>query len=597
MGDAGRGRASAIGDYGFLSDCQSAALIDRAGSVNWWCLPRFDSPSVFGRLLGPEAGHWSLCPSASFESTRLYVPHSLVLRTVFTTAGGEVTISDALALAPGARGHEIGLRSPHVLVRRVDGTEGVVEMVTEFAPRMEYGLTVPNVLDAADGVVARGGPVALTLTGGVTLSRRPGCATGRFTVRAGEQVEFRLAYAPSSGPSGADGGDAASLEDTIAGWESWVQLHDGYRGRHRDAVKRSSLVLQGLTFQPTGAVVAAATTSLPEKIGGELNFDYRFAWLRDLLRQRSRPPGRGSRPRPQGAPGQLSAGLLARRADQRGLAPDRGGGAITRSSTQGGVMNGRLQDRIALITGSDSGIGQATAIEFAKEGADLVVHYLEDADGAEETRQEVEAQGRRAIVVQADIADEVQVARLFDDAVKEFGRIDILMNNAGVDASGDEVADLSTETFDKAIRTNLYGAFFCCRRYVRLRKAGGVTGGKIINVTSVHQDIPNAGGADYDCSKGALRMLTRTLALELAPLKINVNSLGPGMVLTPFNQAAIDDPELLEEQVQSIPWKRAAEPAEIGRLAVFLASADSDYVTGSTYFMDGGLMINLGQGA
>ena len=282
MGDAGRGRASAIGDYGFLSDCQSAALIDRAGSVNWWCLPRFDSPSVFGRLLGPEAGHWSLCPSASFESTRLYVPHSLVLRTVFTTAGGEVTISDALALAPGARGHEIGLRSPHVLVRRVDGTEGVVEMVTEFAPRMEYGLTVPNVLDAADGVVARGGPVALTLTGGVTLSRRPGCATGRFTVRAGEQVEFRLAYAPSSGPSGADGGDAASLEDTIAGWESWVQLHDGYRGRHRDAVKRSSLVLQGLTFQPTGAVVAAATTSLPEKMGGELNFDYRFAWLRDL---------------------------------------------------------------------------------------------------------------------------------------------------------------------------------------------------------------------------------------------------------------------------------------------------------------------------
>ena len=260
-------------------------------------------------------------------------------------------------------------------------------------------------------------------------------------------------------------------------------------------------------------------------------------------------------------------------------------------------MNGRLQDRIALITGSDSGIGQATAIEFAKEGADLVVHYLEDADGAEETRQEVEAQGRRAIVVQADIADEVQVARLFDDAVKEFGRVDILMNNAGVDASGDEVADLSTATFDKAIRTNLYGAFFCCRRYVRLRKAGGVTGGKIINVTSVHQDIPNAGGADYDCSKGALRMLTRTLALELAPLKINVNSLGPGMVLTPFNQAAIDDPELLEEQVQSIPWKRAAEPAEIGRLAVFLASADSDYVTGSTYFMDGGLMINVGQGA
>ncbi len=260
-------------------------------------------------------------------------------------------------------------------------------------------------------------------------------------------------------------------------------------------------------------------------------------------------------------------------------------------------MSERLQDRIALITGSDSGIGQATAIEFAKEGADLVVHYLEDADGAEETRARIEAQGRRALVVQADISDEDQVGRLFDEATDEFGRIDILMNNAGVDASGDEVADLATETFDKAIRTNLYGAFFCCRRYVQLRKSGGERGGKIINVTSVHQNIPNAGGADYDCSKGALRMLTRTLALELAPLRINVNSLGPGMVLTPFNQAAIDDPALLEEQVQSIPWKRAAEPAEIGRLAVFLASADSDYVTGATYFMDGGLMINVGQGA
>jgi glucose 1-dehydrogenase len=260
-------------------------------------------------------------------------------------------------------------------------------------------------------------------------------------------------------------------------------------------------------------------------------------------------------------------------------------------------MTARLQDRIALITGSDSGIGQATAIEFAKEGADVVVNYLDDAAGAEDTQRGVEAQGRHAIVVQADISEEDQVERLFDEAMKAFGRVDVLMNNAGVDASGDEVADLSTATFDKAIRTNLYGAFFCCRRYVQLRKAGSETGGKIIIVTSVHQEIPNAGGADYDCSKGALKMLTRTLALELAPLHINVNALGPGMVLTPFNQAAIDDPKLLHKQVQSIPWKRAAEPSEIGRLAVFLASADSDYVTGATYFMDGGLMINVGQGA
>jgi len=260
-------------------------------------------------------------------------------------------------------------------------------------------------------------------------------------------------------------------------------------------------------------------------------------------------------------------------------------------------MTGRLHGKVALITGSDSGIGQATAIEFAKEGADVVVHYLEDEDRAGHTREAVESAGRRAIVVQADITDEQQVEALFGAAIDAFGTVDILMNNAGVDASGAEVADLSTEVFDKGIKANLYGAFFCCRRYIQLRKQTGGQGGKIINVTSVHQEIPNAGGADYDCSKGALRNLTHVLALELAPLRINVNNLGPGMVLTPFNQAAIDDPALLDEQVQSIPWGRAAEPEEIGRLAVFLASPDSDYVTGSTYFMDGGLMQNIGQGA
>ena len=259
-------------------------------------------------------------------------------------------------------------------------------------------------------------------------------------------------------------------------------------------------------------------------------------------------------------------------------------------------MTGRLTGKVALITGSDSGIGQATAIEFAKEGADVVVHYLEDADGAAHTSSVVHAQGRRSLITQADISDEDQVGRMFDAAVAEFGTLDILMNNAGVDASGTSVAELSTQVWDRAIRTNLYGAFFCCRRFIQLRLGAGGHG-KIINVSSVHADNPNAGGSDYDCSKGAIRMLTRTLALELAPHKINVNSLAPGMVLTPFNQAAIDDPKLLEEQVQSIPFKRAAQPEEIARLAVFLASSDADYVTGSSYVMDGGLMINLGQGA
>jgi glucose 1-dehydrogenase len=259
-------------------------------------------------------------------------------------------------------------------------------------------------------------------------------------------------------------------------------------------------------------------------------------------------------------------------------------------------MEQRLARKVALITGSDSGIGQATAIEFAREGADVVVHFLHDADGAQETRAAVTAEGRKAIVVPADVSDEDQVASMFDQAVDAFGSVDILMNNAGVDASGTPVAELSTDVWDRAIRTNVYGPFFCCRRFAQLRLAAG-GGGKIINVSSVHADNPNPGGSDYDCSKGAVRMLTRTLALELAPHNINVNSLAPGMVLTPFNQAAIDDPKLLEEQVQSIPLKRAAQPAEIARLAVFLASSDADYVTGASYVMDGGLMINLGQGA
>ncbi len=259
-------------------------------------------------------------------------------------------------------------------------------------------------------------------------------------------------------------------------------------------------------------------------------------------------------------------------------------------------MTDRLTDKVALITGSDSGIGQATAIEFAKEGADLVVTYLEDAKGAAETERRVREAGRRAMVRQLDISDETSVEACFDAAIAEFGTVDILMNNASVDASGTNVADLQTDVWERAIRTNLTGAMFCCRRFIKIRKhAGGK--GKIINVTSVHDEIPRAGAADYDCSKGAVQNLTRTLALELAPDHINVNNIGPGMVLTPFNQDAVDDPKVRDEQVQSIPWKRAAEPWEIGRLAVYLASDDADYVTGSTYYIDGGLMQNQGQGA
>ncbi len=278
-----RRRQPAIGDYGFLSDCHSAALVDRHGSVDWWCVPRFDSPSVLGRLLDPDAGHWALHPAEDFATDRHYVGHSLVLRTVFRTDDGEVAVTDALGLQPGARGHDIGLESPHVLIRRVEGRQGAVEMVSDLAARMEYGRTQPHLRWGPDGVEARGGPVRLSMTGQALLRCEDGSIKARFTVAAGESVELRLAYARAAAPShpGCTGGEP-TLGDTLEAWESWNHLHDGYDGHFPEQVRRSSLVLQGLTFQPSGAVIAAATTSLPERLGGDLNFDYRFAWLRDL---------------------------------------------------------------------------------------------------------------------------------------------------------------------------------------------------------------------------------------------------------------------------------------------------------------------------
>ncbi|MGI8807416.1 MAG: glycoside hydrolase family 15 protein [Acidimicrobiales bacterium] len=278
-----RRRQPPIADYGFLSDCHSAALIDRRGSVDWWCVPRFDSPSVFGRLLDPAAGHWSVCPADDFEVDREYLDDSLVLRSVFRTARGEVTLTDAAALQPGARGHDLGLQVPHTLLRRVEGVRGNVVVEIDFAPRMEYGRTEPLFRLVGEGVVARGGPAQLTLLSPVPLQCGNGSARARVVVGAGEVVEFRATYRPSFGATPSDEPDPpATLEDTLAAWQSLAEAHQNYQGRFCSEVRRSAVVLQGLTYQPSGAVVAAATTSLPERMGGELNFDYRYAWLRDL---------------------------------------------------------------------------------------------------------------------------------------------------------------------------------------------------------------------------------------------------------------------------------------------------------------------------
>jgi len=256
----------------------------------------------------------------------------------------------------------------------------------------------------------------------------------------------------------------------------------------------------------------------------------------------------------------------------------------------------RLKDKVALITGSDSGIGQATAIAFAGEGADIIITYHSDKEGAEKTLGLVKEKGRQGVVLQVDISDEQSVDHLFARSLEKFPSIDILVNNAAVNGSGINIADMETEVFDKTIRTNLYGTFFCCRKFINHRRQNGGKG-KIINVSSVHEEIVSAGNADYNASKAAVRNLTRTLALELAEDSINVNNIAPGMILTPMNQEAVEDKELRDQQVQNIPMKRAGVPEEIAKVAVFLASSDSDYVTGSSYFMDGGLSLFLGQGA
>ncbi len=272
-----------LADYGFLSNCASAALVSTNGSVDWWCLPRFDSPSVFGRLLDPAAGHWLLAPTGEYMAERDYVEDTLVLRTVFRSGSGAIAVTDALSLRPGARGHDIGLGSPHALFRLVEGLEGTVDLETVVAPRFEYGLTVPRWSEDRASWSAHVGPVALRLTAPVELHAEDGDLKGAFAVRAGERVGFCLAFTPPY----KDGGDldvepADGIEETVAGWRSWSELHRGYQGRHVAQVRRSALVLQGLTYQRTGAVVAAATTSLPEELGGSLNWDYRFVWLRDV---------------------------------------------------------------------------------------------------------------------------------------------------------------------------------------------------------------------------------------------------------------------------------------------------------------------------
>ncbi|MEU3452960.1 glycoside hydrolase family 15 protein [Micromonospora sp. NPDC006766] len=272
-----------ISDYGFLSDCRSGALVGRDGSIDWWCPDRFDAPSVFARLLDPAGGHWRIAPLAPGRVDRAYRPDTLVLRTVHHTPEGSVAVTDALAAELGARGHQLGMNSPGVLLRVVEGLSGRVRMRLDFAPRPEYGLLTPYLHEQPDGgVLATAGPVTLMLRGtGPTLRPDGDRVTHTFEISAGQRVGFDLAYAPVYGNPPARLDPVAMIDETARAWEAYRETHR-YPGRYPDQVRHSATVLTGLTYARSGAVAAALTTSLPERVGGDRNYDYRYSWLRDF---------------------------------------------------------------------------------------------------------------------------------------------------------------------------------------------------------------------------------------------------------------------------------------------------------------------------
>src|SRR3954466_14907143 len=191
----GAGAFTPIADYGLLADCNSSALVDRAGSIDWLCLPRYDSDAIFARILDPDGGHWSIRPVGEYRAERRYVPGSLVIETTFTTAGGVVRVRDAMAFAAGQRGHDLGYDAPHEVLRSVEGVSGHVELAMELVPRPEYGLVRPLVRVVEGGAGAFGGPNRIEVSSSVPLELRDAGLHARLTVRAGEQLGFAIVWA------------------------------------------------------------------------------------------------------------------------------------------------------------------------------------------------------------------------------------------------------------------------------------------------------------------------------------------------------------------------------------------------------------------
>jgi glucose 1-dehydrogenase len=253
-------------------------------------------------------------------------------------------------------------------------------------------------------------------------------------------------------------------------------------------------------------------------------------------------------------------------------------------------MAGRLDGRTAVITGSGSGIGQAIAERLATEGAACVIDYVDHVEEADQTVGKIKAAGGKAVLVQADVSVVADCTRLIESAWSELGSCDILVNNAGIEKSADFV-DVTEAEYDAVLGVNLKGAFFLTQAFVR-RLIAAKNPGRIINISSVHEDMVFPHFSTYCASKGAMRMLMRDLAVELGPAGITVNNIAPGAVNTPINKSLLADKPKLDALLANIPLGRLAEPSEVAGVAAFLASDDGAYVTGSTYFIDGGLIRN-----
>lgn len=273
-----------IGDYALLSDRHSAALVSSGGSIDWLCMPRFDSASIFAAILDDEAGHWSIHPDAAFGAEREYVAGSMVLVTTFHTPTGTLELRDALVLGDTHDPHALGEHAPGLLARTVTCSRGHVRVTLSFRARPAYSLVAPVIAPLDGGLLVTGGEDRLTLTSAVPLDVEGEEARARFELGSGERACFALEHASLAADptqTHAETEIASAIEATVSGWQEWSALHQHYEGPRRDLVQLSGRVLQALSYQPTGAIVAAPTTSLPEEVGGERNWDYRYSWVRD----------------------------------------------------------------------------------------------------------------------------------------------------------------------------------------------------------------------------------------------------------------------------------------------------------------------------